>query len=216
MPRFVNGLKGPHRAGLVPIVLEIDLQSRTRSRMGRIQRQGLLIRPHSNARTVEILLGDLAKSELQLSRAGVVIGQLELTRDDPGQFFPIPRAPIQAVQRPQCLCVLLGRPQDVFVELDRLVRVVHLFFVERRELEANFALLLLRAGQSELLVVDGQQLVVLAGCNIQALESQHGLLVAVHDLQNPSVARDSRLGVGQLLLISSRHRGQEGKSLWPP
>ena len=102
--------------------------------MGRVQRQSFLIGLHRRIQILEMLFGNLAKSKLQLSRAGIVIGQLELACDDLAQLLPALGGPIQAVQRAQRLQVILGRLQDVLVQFNRLVRIVHLLFVERREL----------------------------------------------------------------------------------
>jgi len=44
--------------------------------MGRVERQGLLIRLHGHARALEILLGDLAQAKLNSAAAGSSLGSL--------------------------------------------------------------------------------------------------------------------------------------------
>ena len=104
-----------------------------------------------------MLLQNLAERELQFGRGhGIVGGQGQLALDDLGQILPLLGGLVESTEGAQCLQVVGIGLEDVAVERQCPLDVVNLLFVEKRELETNFALLVFARGQAEFLVVDGK------------------------------------------------------------
>ena len=138
--------------------------------MRRLQRQRLLVGLDRAGRVVEVLLQQRAAPELQLGDRRHVGRQIDLGQQRRRQLLPAPEPLIEAVQRRQRLQLGGILLQDRLVELDRLLGLSDLLFVEAGQLEADLQLLGLRLGQLQLLVVDRQQVGEPPGGDVEALE----------------------------------------------
>jgi hypothetical protein len=207
--RLVDRLQRRHRLGLPLLVAEEPLQRLAGGDVGGVQLQRLLVGGDGPVDVVAVLLAQLPQTELQLGRGRAVRRQLQLPLQGARQVLPALRHPVEAVERAQ-RGHLLGRLlEDVAVEGDGLVWVADLLLVQGGQLEADLALLLGGVGQGQLLVVDGQQVGVALGGDVQPLQRQHRVLVVGVQLEDGPVAGDGRLGVSELVLVGAGQGGQE-------
>src|SRR4029077_13305364 len=99
--------------------------------------------------------------------------------------------------------------EDLVVELDGLLGLLGLVFVEVRELHADLERLALALGELELLVVDREQVGEATRRDVEALERVDGVRILGRRLEDRLVARDGRLGVRELLLVGARERAED-------
>ena len=189
---------------------QVGLQRGAGAGVRRLQLQGLAVRGDRARAVGEMLLEDRAAAELQLGDRGEVGRQIDLLLDRRRQVLPAFELLIQAIQRRQRRDLRRDPGlEDLAVELDRLVGLLDLLLVEAGELEADLEPLGLVLRETQLLVVDREQVGEAAGRDVEPLERGDRVGILRRDLQDALVARDRRLGVGELPLVGARQRGQQ-------